>query len=1151
MNYTIAFLVLLTQVGLTFSQSGSFLGVSSCQCKTPLNQRVACPGGENLTEDECLASSCCYKTAVPAAQDSTAYPACFAPKESCLGQCDIVPYMRAPCGLWSAGQSLCDAVGCCYDRRMFPYCFYPADSTPPEPGTVPITTTPATTLPPTTQAPVVPGGPNLRFFDPVNSYFITVDCRDMAYVEPCGASDISREECLLESCCWKSMLGIVGCYRTVSTHETQGDNTATAESIGAQLRQRLSVGEELEPDTETDSSPLQSYNYGNFSVALECPGGNRTNETTMFPCATNEINECLDRSCCWSDGHCYVPITSFQENITQELFSDVALFPAMMHDAEYWIPSRINLRIILEDDGDDFQVACSVDKVSLPCGENNISRSECIALGCCWRPEYAAMEELSTVCMLPTIERNKNKTQIDRNEAMLNWLSWGSWSECMATSPCSEDGIKHRSRICPHNSTTQDTNSAMPENRCSGSAYESETCYGVTTCVVAGWTAWSGWSACDNHCGAGLTRRERFCKEKKDSGADIKNPECQPIVIAVENTPSQIQEEVCNSNICDVWASWSSYTPCDAPCESEGYELAVRKCLNGRGQNQVESCEKKRIRCFGPPVCLQAWSEWQEWSSCSQSCSNGTRTRIRSCVHINGTLVSPNKCGKGNSDQEMESCNTDLCLQWGDWEVHGECNADCEENGTRQYVKTCLNPVDFTDVDDSCRIKFEPCIGSLCPGTWGSWFSWSECGDVCGPSTKSRTRDCYVKEQVFDDVARCQDTNPGSSDTNETTCNDNMCPEWSDWIDNNDCNAPCRSNGNQSRFKQCLNSTWSEQYDENMLVHDPSCYQSVVACTGAPICPPEWNEWQQWSSCSESCTNGTRIRERSCKNENGTIVSNEECIGANGHQQSEACNMDLCLEWGDWEVRGECNADCEENGTLQYVKTCLNPAHFTNVDDSCRIKFEPCIGSLCRGTWGSWFSWSECGDVCGPSTKSRTRDCYVKEEVLNDVTRCQDTNPGSSETNETTCNDNMCPEWSDWIDNNDCNAPCRSNGNQSRYKTCLNSTWSEQYEENMLVHDPSCYQSVVACTGAPICPPEWNEWQQWSSCSESCTNGTRIRERSCRNENGTVVSTEECIGQIAINNLKYVTWIFVYDGEIGKYMVNVTQNVKKTGHSNM
>ena len=52
------------------------------------------------------------------------------------------------------------------------------------------------------------------------------------------------------------------------------------------------------------------------------------------------------------------------------------------------------------------------------------------------------------------------------------------------------------------------------------------------------------------------------------------------------------------------------------------------------------------------------WSAWSNWSDCSKSCENGTRSRARRC---NFSATAPHGKPCVGNEKEAEPCNTDLC----------------------------------------------------------------------------------------------------------------------------------------------------------------------------------------------------------------------------------------------------------------------------------------------------------------------------------------------------------------------------------------------------------------------------------------------------------------------------------------------------------
>ena len=153
------------------------------------------------------------------------------------------------------------------------------------------------------------------------------------------------------------------------------------------------------------------------------------------------------------------------------------------------------------------------------------------------------------------------------------------------------------------------------------------------------------------------------------------------------------------------------------------------------------------------------WSDWLEWSSCSESCGNSTRVRSRQCL---GNYNFDQGCPLTGSFTEDEFCNLGVCPYWSIWENWGACSASCG-NGTQSRIRECLG--DFLSelcdafgnrletkvsclVDLMCfRISMDFCFSTICfPGFCQVKKTYNESG----------CRSCRYKDQLS--MLHIQDT---------------------------------------------------------------------------------------------------------------------------------------------------------------------------------------------------------------------------------------------------------------------------------------------------------------------------------------------------------------------------------------------------------
>lgn len=240
----------------------------------------------------------------------------------------------------------------------------------------------------------------------------------------------------------------------------------------------------------------------------------------------------------------------------------------------------------------------------------------------------------------------------------------------------------------------------------------------------------------------------------------------------------------------------------------------------------------------------------------------------------------------------------------------------------------------------------------------------------------------------------------------------------------------------------------------------------VGAYDGPPVLEPpplppvdcEWDDWGEWSDCSQDCNMGVRVRYR----EKTTF----ERLGGTCVETVDDCSQASLIR----EMGGTC--------TSRDVEACNGGSQVTGWDDTKTndpaAPYPPCTADddSCTGyrpcpvdcVWGFWGEWSECSAQCGQNgVQKRERTVLV------------DPWPSKfyEESTEYTCETNILhgddghEEDADRRAYYPCGRPCE--GSNLEYRPCFRK------------------ECPVDC--------EWSEWSSWSTCSKNGDGGRQIRTR--------------------------------------------------------
>nr|CAB3266608.1 SCO-spondin-like [Phallusia mammillata] len=756
------------------------------------------------------------------------------------------------------------------------------------------------------------------------------------------------------------------------------------------------------------------------------------------------------------------------------------------------------------------------------------------------------------------------------------WDAWSPWSQCSVTCGGSVQG-----------STRQCVGGTAGEGGCTGNADRERNCQ---TQPCPSWTRWTRFADCPVRCGGGKRRRTRTC---------------------VNGSPGDIGCEgeseltmICNTQACPIWTDWTPWPACSLSCGS-GTRSSERTCNFGiPGDIGCEGSATRSEDC-NTQECPR-WGEYGPWSDCTKSCGGGTTTRSRECMHGSPGDIG---CHLGTSSEEMD-CEVQLCPTWSAWSPWSDCSKTCSE-GERSRSRSCENGVSAADCP-GLATESETCTVKDCPPEYSNWTSWGTCTKTCGGGTQNRMRTCLQYCSKDDEQSRsCSDTpcpvlgqwtNWGAcSETcgagtkqrtrectgtnNPTHCQAELSESMdcfpacmSQWTAYGECSRTCGVDGQQTRTRTCIS-----KLNDNSECSGP--FEETKSC-GEP-CPSSWGAWSSWTSCSHSCNGGSRTRARRC---NGGPVGVGGCAPATRATDTGLCNptpcqdevcVDLyagCQSWiitftglcinplpftkenckatcnfcgppGAWSQWSECTESCEGgvqtrtrlcanqfgcNGALHNTRACnqrpcegfTNWSPWSQCTEICgggehsrsrtcppatncppdqhgtnTVQLAVCNSQVCPGTWASWTEWSVCSKTCGPGQQKRSRQC--KGGVVGQA--------GCTEPPEETqnCQIEVCPGfWGDWVPVGSCSASCGP-GTSSERRTCIGGVPGGPGCPGLATRDVNC--------NLGDCVVQWLSWKPWTTCSKQCGGGDRTRVRTCEHGapgdvgcEGSADETERC-----------------------------------------
>ncbi|KAI6654174.1 Coadhesin [Oopsacas minuta] len=615
-----------------------------------------------------------------------------------------------------------------------------------------------------------------------------------------------------------------------------------------------------------------------------------------------------------------------------------------------------------------------------------------------------------------------------------------------------------------------------------------DTRYSGTTCEITAidgaWGEWENWGTCSQSCLSGTRSRYRNCDSPTPSTGGS-------YCIGSYTESGTCDEGSCLEPVNGGWGAWTSFTPCSMTCGG-GSMLLYRSCdspepqnggINCVGQpNKVDNCNTQDC----PPI-DGGWGLWGLWSGCTQECGNGTRTRSREC----DTPIPANDGNNCIGDySKSEDCNTHECAvpvdgMWGEWNDWSSCTATCGD-GTITRNRECNNPAPSHGGVDcvGMNTSVQSCNERNCPinGGWGTWGAWGSCSSICGTSDRYRYRQCDTPAPLYEGDNCVGDEYEGET-CNGPPCTvpvDGMWGEWNDW---SSCTATC-GDGIITRYRECdspapshggvdcvgvANETedcniigcsveiqwnaWTSwtlcdvtcgisletrKRERNCEVFTDCLEQESRMCNRIPCVVVQaggWGEWTEWIGCYQSCDNEQRTRTRECDNPPKGVLG-PDCEGNGTETQACYCGGDIDGNWGEWGSWSYCSLPCD--GIETRTRRCDNPEPTGSGSNCSGINSEsqPCNQENCPvdGGWGNWSGFGDCTQGCGGGVRSRSRECNNPRQA-NGGLECEGDELDLEDCNQQACVDGSWSEWSDW---SVCGQSCNTTEEQTRTRTCDN-----------------------------------------------------------------------------------------------------------------
>ncbi|CAD7922583.1 unnamed protein product [Amoebophrya sp. A120] len=718
-------------------------------------------------------------------------------------------------------------------------------------------------------------------------------------------------------------------------------------------------------------------------------------------------------------------------------------------------------------------------------GQQNRTRTVTATALAGGKPCSGGLVELQA-CSLPKCE-----TDLD-----CIWNEWQEWSACSRSCGI---GSRARSRMIEQ-APRGHGKLCEPLDMVETAACDMGLCHEAVDCLFEPWTSWG---ECSKSCHGVQERTRHIAVYPAHDGAA-----CEGNLKELQgcNNEGCIDESEKVPVNCEL-SAWKPWAECSKSCgggERTRSREVVQEPKNGGDPCDgvlaemepcnVEICPEDVVPKIDPVDC--AWSEWESWGQCSNSCGVGQKFRKRRIVQL------PNNLGKpcsANDSMEVAECNLASCLAvdcvWSEWSAWSDCTC----SGLRErHREISQHYAGDGKPCEGAKVETKECHADCYPDpidcVLSGWADWSTCSHPCGGGQKKRTRKVNTLPQYGgkDCASGLEEVAPCSTEPCEHP-SDCVMGDWTDW---GKCSATC-GGGEQHRARKVVKASkhgGRPCSDETSEVR--GC--GMDPCKAAVDC--RWGEWSEFDECSKTCGGGQRTRTRHVET---SPRNGGKLCDALTTEEVAPCNTESCEEkqpcrdgqWGPWSRWSLCSATCGEGYRVRHRQVGVEPnycgaAAHGQYDQYEKCNLGPCNTGKQDCEFGEWQKWEPCSSNCnGIHTRERLVSQYAKDGgspctgATKQIGPC---NTGHCKSLEPV--DCVLGEWSAW---DECTAACEG-GSQARSRTIVElPKRGGKPCEGALDEVRACNEE--RCRATQDC--KWSIWGEWGSCSKPCGGGERTRFR--------------------------------------------------------